>query len=541
MSEYSNCTNVITKDRIAAYCRISVDDERSRENTSIENQKAIIQQYIHSTFPECIPTFYIDRDKSGYTFEQREAYQTLRKELFDHQYDVLIVKDLSRFSRRNGAGLVELEALRDEGIRIISIGDNIDYPTSDDWLRIQIYFLMNEIPVTDTSKKVRNVIKQRQMDGKWICSVPYGYVMKNSKAMIYEVDYSEAAIIQKVFNLYLSGWGYKRIANYLTDLCIPTPRMDQRARIESRKEKCNLKVKSTWSIATIQGILTNDFYIGTLRQGKYSRNRINGIDIKTDEESHIVFTNHHEPIIDTYSFELAQEIMRKRSKSSYRGTKKHLNIYSGLLFCGDCGSPMFSMSRSDVKEAYRCGEYHKRGRKGCTSHHIRVAELDFLVKRYVQKMRDSSTASINQIQQIIRIKQSAKSPEEISPIEQIRLLIQDSKTEKKALIRQCTKDIIRRPEHEQELQEAYDELISECDNRIKGLENQIAIIEGKKEDYKNTKSEDVFVFLNDIQEKDKLTRNDLDILLIEKILVYDDFISIVSKDNNTYCFNRGTR
>jgi DNA invertase Pin-like site-specific DNA recombinase len=541
MSEYSNCTNVITKDRIAAYCRISVDDERSRENTSIENQKAIIQQYSHSTFPECIPTFYIDRDKSGYTFEQREAYQTLRKELFDHQYDVLIVKDLSRFSRRNGAGLVELEALRDEGIRIISIGDNIDYPTSDDWLRIQIYFLMNEIPVTDTSKKVRNVIKQRQMDGKWICSVPYGYVMKNSKAMIYEVDYSEAAIIQKVFNLYLSGWGYKRIANYLTDLCIPTPRMDQRARIESRKEKCNLKVKSTWSIATIQGILTNDFYIGTLRQGKYSRNRINGIDIKTDEESHIVFTNHHEPIIDTYSFELAQKIMRKRSKSSYRGTKKHPNIYSGLLFCGDCGSPMFSMSRSDDKEAYRCGEYHKRGRKGCTSHHIRVAELDFLVKRYVQKMRDSSTASINQIQQIIRIKQSAKSPEEISPIEQIRLLIQDSKTEKKALIRQCTKDIIRRPDHEQDLQETYDELIFECDNRIKGLENQIAIIEGKKEEYKNTKSQDVFVFLNDIQKKDKLTRNDLDILLIEKIFVYDDYISIVSKDNNTFCYDRDTK
>ena len=72
--------------------------------------------------------------------------------------------------------MVEPEALRDEGIRIIAIGDNIDYPANDDWLRIQIYFLMNEMPVTDTSKKVRNVIKRRQQDGKWICSVPYGYV-----------------------------------------------------------------------------------------------------------------------------------------------------------------------------------------------------------------------------------------------------------------------------------------------------------------------------------------------------------------------------
>ena len=72
--------------------------------------------------------------------------------------------------------MVELEALRDEGIRIIAIGDNIDYPTNDDWLRIQIYFLMNEMPVTDTSKKVRNIIKRQQQDGKWTCSVPYGYV-----------------------------------------------------------------------------------------------------------------------------------------------------------------------------------------------------------------------------------------------------------------------------------------------------------------------------------------------------------------------------
>ena len=283
---------------IAAYCRISVDDELNKENTSIENQKAIIEDYVKTNFPNAELDFYEDRDKSGYTFEQREGYQKMRRKLFRNQYDILIIKDLSRFSRRNGAGLVELEALRDEGIRIIAIGDNIDYPTNDDWLRIQIYFFMNEMPVTDTSKKVRNVIRRRQQDGKWICSVPYGYVITNSKTMAFEVEPTEAVVVQKVFELYNQGWGYKRIANYLTEQHIPTPRMNERARKESRGEECHIKAKPRWSIATIQGMLTNDFYIGTLRQGKYTRKKINGQDIKCDESEHIIFLKNHEPIID---------------------------------------------------------------------------------------------------------------------------------------------------------------------------------------------------------------------------------------------------
>ena len=76
---------------------------------------------------------------------------------------------------------------------------------------------MNEMPVTDTSKKVRSVIKRRQADGKWICSVPYGYRITNSKTMAFEVDEPAAEIVRKVFELYNSGWGYKRIANWLTD------------------------------------------------------------------------------------------------------------------------------------------------------------------------------------------------------------------------------------------------------------------------------------------------------------------------------------
>ena len=138
--------------RIAGYCRISVDDELDHDNTSIENQKAIISDYVKKQFPGSTLTFFEDRDKSGYTFTQRDGYQQMRRELVAHRLDSLVVKDFSRFSRRNSRGLVELEDLRDAGVRIISIGDGIDFPNDDDWLKIQFQFLINEMPVTDTSK-----------------------------------------------------------------------------------------------------------------------------------------------------------------------------------------------------------------------------------------------------------------------------------------------------------------------------------------------------------------------------------------------------
>ena len=147
---------MIERFAIAGYARISVDEELDRDNVSIENQKAIIEDFVKHRFPDSTLTFYEDRDRSGYTFEQREGYQEMRRGLMSHKYDILIVNDFSRFSRRNSRGLVELEDLRDAGVRIISIGDNIDFPNDDDWLKIQFQFLINEMPVTDTSKKVKS-------------------------------------------------------------------------------------------------------------------------------------------------------------------------------------------------------------------------------------------------------------------------------------------------------------------------------------------------------------------------------------------------
>ena len=510
--------------RIAGYARISVDEELDRDNTSIENQKAIISDFVARKFPGAELVFYEDRDRSGYTFEQREGYQAMRRELMAHQLDILVVKDFSRFSRRNSRGLVELEDLRDAGVRIISIGDGIDFPNDDDWLKIQFQFLLNEMPVTDTSRKVKSVIRRRQADGKWICAAPYGYIV--NKQQQFEVVPTEAEIVRRIYRLYIDGWGYKRIANALTDEGVPTPRMSERERKVAEGEDYRRSVKNAWSIVTVQGILDNDFYIGTLRQGKYQRAKINGRDVKRDEVEQIVIENHHQPIIDYRTFATVRALREKRAKYNYRGVKINDNVYSGFLECGDCGAPMFALGRRDLKPAYTCGTYHRRGTAGCTTHHIRVDKLDELVKLYVKKVRDNSADMLAELNAEI-----AREPEDVAETERsaanIEDVLLDAQEELKATKRQRVRDIMRHPENEAVLEETYDELEADLMRRIEGLQNQLEHVTDKRNTIirANRAAKTAMEVFDDILTKPHLEKQDLE-LIIERIYVYEDHVEI---------------
>lgn len=513
---------------IAAYMRISVDTEKDRDNTSIENQRRIIKTYIKQTFPDATVDYYEDRDKSGYTFEQREDYQRMRPLLMNGHYDILIIKDFSRFSRRNSRGLVELEDLRDAGVRIISIGDGIDYPTYDDWNNIQVRFLLNEMPVTDASKKVKRVVESRQNDGNWICAVPYGYYFVDTKNMIFEVDEKAAVVVREIFRLYNEGWGYKKIANYLTEKNIPTPRMVEKERKEAEaaksKGKVEVKIKASpiWAIPSISGILQNDFYIGTLRQHKYTRKNINGADKKLDEDEHKVFENHHPAIVDVKEFMKAQQHLKARTKSNYRGVKKYDTTYSGFLFCGDCGSPMFSMSRPDLAPAYTCGTYHKRGLKGCTSHHTRIDLLDTMLKKYIERVMMNSEKMIAELEKAIKsepqmMKTSA------STIANLEVDLAKARESYKATQKQKIRELMKAEGVNREIiEETYEEMETELLQKIDGLEKQLEMtVERRNTTIEvNRIAKTALQIFRDILNKDKLDKGDLP-LIVDRIVVFD--------------------
>ena len=515
--------------RIAAYTRISVDTELEKDNTSIENQKAIIEEYCKIHFPTSTVDYFEDRDHSGYTFEQRPDYWLrLRPKLLRGEYDILIVKDLSRFSRRTGKGLAEFEDLSEHDIRIIAIGDGVDYYQDhiDDWMKIKLYFFVNEMPVTDASRKVSDVIASRQAKGEWICSVPYGYVITNSKKMTFEVDEAAAEVVRTVFKLYIDGYGYKRIANYLTDQNIPTPRMREKARKEAAGDEYKGKVREQWSIVTVSEILCNDFYIGTLRERKFRRKKINGADVELDKSEHIVFENHHEPIVDYRVFATAQEMLKQRSTNHYRGVKKYDNTYSGFMFCGDCGSPMFAMSRKGRAEAYTCGTYHVRGVAGCTSHHVRADFLDKMLMQYVMRVRDNSASMLRILEEMLNHEQRATDSGMLAA-DELRAQIDAEREELKLLTRQKIRDMTRHRNNAQVMEETYDALIEEANNRIEGLTNQLAMVADTTNTIVkvNRVARSVIEIFDDIIKKDKLDKHTLH-LIIDRIIIYEDSIEI---------------
>ena len=204
-------------------------------------------------------------------------------------------------------------------------------------------------------------------------------------------------------------------------------------------------------------------------------------------------------------------------------------MYSGFLECGDCGSPMFAMSRSDLKPAYRCGTYHRQGLKACTSHHIRVDKLDDILKLYIQKVRDNSAEMLEQLNADL-----AKEEEDIREAdrseENLEEVLVDLQEELKATKRQRIRDIMKHPEREELLEETYDELEDDLTRRIAGLQNQIEMTVDRRNTIirvNRTAKLAIDVF-DDILNKENLDRNDLQ-LIIDKITVYEDHIDIKLK------------
>ncbi|MBQ8303002.1 MAG: recombinase zinc beta ribbon domain-containing protein, partial [Clostridia bacterium] len=254
--------------------------------------------------------------------------------------------------------------------------------------------------------------------------------------------------------------------------------------------------------------------------------KINGADVALDESEHIVFENHHEPIVDYRVFATAREMLKQRSTNHYRGVKKYDNTYSGFMFCGDCGSPMFAMSRKDLAEAYTCGTYHVRGLAGCTSHHVRADFLDKMLKQYVKRVRDNSAAMLRILEEMLSHEQRATDSGMLAA-DELRAQIEAEREELKLLARQKIRDMTRHKDNAQVMEETYDALIEEANNRIEGLTNQLALVADTTNTIVkvNRVARSVIEIFDDIIEKDKLDKHTLH-LIIDRIIIYEDNIEI---------------
>lgn len=319
----------------------------------------------------------------GYEFA-KEFYEKAFHFAEQGKIGTIIVKDHSRLGRNR---LVVGQLLEEDfvrlNIRYIAIMDNIDSSKGlNDFLPIQDWF--NEMHAKNTSQKVRAVLKNKDESGISLANnVPYGYKKDENDKTKWLIDEPSAEVVKEIFNLFIQGHGTCEIARILRKRKILTP-SEYSASITTNSN--NQEYQYKWCGTTVAGILDRQEYIGdTVNFKCTTRSYKDKTKIRLPKEDRKVFKNTHEPIIDEYTWNIVKQLRNNRKKPTRSGKK---SIFSGLLFCNDCGKKMhFQSSVTDLKakDHYRCSSY-KHDNSACTSHYITDEVLQIIVLENIQNV-----------------------------------------------------------------------------------------------------------------------------------------------------------
>ena len=509
-------TAIHTPTMIDGYVRLSRDDNK-RNYSSIENQKLIIRKYAEEN-NMIVRHIYEDDGISGYSFN-RPQFQNMMANL--GSIDVIVAKDLSRIGRHNAKVLLFLEEMEEQGKRVILIDDNYDSLYSDDDI-IGIKTWDNERHVKNTSRKVKRIKKMEQENGTLKCAPPFGYTRHPLNKQMVLIDEEAAAILNLEKDLYLEGNGIRKIAEILSDRGVPTPTMLQKERYEALGLPYHREVAHMWSYGMVKDTLFNDYHNGVLRTHKRERMTINGKDKKISRDQQYVFPDHHPKIFDDDTMKLLFEVKDSRHHSQYRGQKKHINLFSGCLYCKDCGMKLTAINRPNRGKYYVCGTYNKKGKQFCEHAHLVTEEtlMDALVK-YLTLCRDS-LADIIQNFDLSNLKAPAYSADDGQ--QRLENELERIKKELKTLITQKVKELTANPGMAEIINETYASLQTEKMERISAIEKTLQDL--TKEPHIPAAAikpglQTALDILNEVLEQKSLTRTDIEVL-VEKIIVDKD-------------------
>ncbi len=376
------------KEKITAlYCRLSQDDGREGESNSISNQKEILLQYAkqHGFLH---PEFFVDDGISGTTF-MRPDFQRMQKMAENGEISTIIVKDLSRFGR-NYLEVGEYLEIKYPtlGIRFIAIQENVDTFNDTGTEMMPFNNIFNEWYAAQTSKKIRAVQKAKADNGERVsASIPYGYKKSPDNPKQWIIDEPAAEVVRYIYQLCLDGLGPTQIAKRLRAEKILCPT----AYFESIGKATANKIPSDpyrWCGDTTKRIIDNRQYTGctinfmsSLISYKVHKR------IPNDKSEWQIIPNTQEAIIDETTWERVQELRKSRRRNTATGRE---SIFSGLVYCADCGSKLYfcaSKSITEKQEFYRCAAY-KENTGTCSIHYIRDIVLRQLVLETIQKVAE---------------------------------------------------------------------------------------------------------------------------------------------------------
>jgi site-specific DNA recombinase len=349
--------------KVATYARVSTKLESQK--TSISNQADFFLRELEKHQDWTLYKNYVDEGISGTSKSKRKEFMQMIEDAQNKKFDILIAKSMTRFGRNRADTSHTLEkVLFPNNIRVIFVEERLDSENKDDRAKMGLFEWLAEVESRKISDRVSWHREQLQEKGLVAgYRPPYGYNIENSKLI---VNPEEAKIVKEIYNLFLKGWGLYKVLNWLWENDIQT------------------KFGSKWCKSSVIMVLTNPNYTGDLHQRRTKiKDPISKGIVRYAKEDWVVSKDTHEPIIDKKTFELAQIERLRRKDLAKQGTRHSTsNLFSGLIYCGRCGSLYGLKKIHEMGLQYSCRNYETLGRKGCTREAIEYEKIIEIIQSY---------------------------------------------------------------------------------------------------------------------------------------------------------------
>lgn len=305
------------------YAELSIEETLKRHEAILDKLAKDRGYHIAKTYYEVV---------SGESIAARPEIQKMLEEVSSGIYTGVLVVDLERLARGNGADQAYIsQVFQFSGTKIITPLKVYDPSNEFDEEYFEFGLFMSRREYKTINRRLIRGRDSSASEGKYINSIaPYGYQrlkLSNEKGYTLEPNPEEADVIKKIFTMFLNHAGTQLIANYLNDHQVPT------------------RHGGLWTYSTITNIITNPVYMGKIRRNwsKQVRTIENGrvkkhIKRKKNLEDYQVYNGLHPALITEDQFMLAQEIRLSRQPSAKVKDEFALqNAFAGLLFCSICG------------------------------------------------------------------------------------------------------------------------------------------------------------------------------------------------------------
>ncbi len=349
--------------KVGYYARVSTD--KDDQLNSLENQQKYFEEMILENKNWTLTRGYIDEGISGTAVKHRTSFLKMIEDAAIGRVDLILTKEISRFSRNTVDSIKYTEYLLKNGVIVYFLSDNLNTIGEDSEFRLTIMSSLAQDEVRKLSERVKFGINRMIKDGKLIGGNLTGYFKKNGR---YEINPQEAPIIKYLFTTYASGnIGLKKIGLELANM----------GYLNSKGEP--------YSETTLAKFLTNPRY-----KGYYTAKLTEVEDYKTHKkrkvpkEKQIIYKDDRIPaIVSEELWEKANLLHEKRKKLPSRhviNSEEHIKKYkySCKLYCKDCGAVFIRNGGSNRKNnpIWTCRTYKVSGVSKCASPNIKESYLD---------------------------------------------------------------------------------------------------------------------------------------------------------------------